>query len=123
MELKTHGLNTHKNLDKFVDELNVKIEKAVVIHVDYILDCIKLPDNKTFETLGAKIVPDNATDRGSDWLYVEFDFKSNMIPHFLFDDIRSHFTIPYRTSDSKHRIEIMPNFSDCKIYVRIQKIC
>jgi hypothetical protein len=121
MESRTLGLNTHSCIDKFINDFNFKIENDIGVHIEYILTCVDLTPDDSFESLKALMCSDNATDRGPDWTCVEFNFQSGSIPHFLFIEIREFFKTPFRTADDKYIVFVTPNFSENKIWVKFQK--
>lgn len=122
METRTLGLNTQPCIDKLIHDFNFKIENEVGVHIEYILSCIELKPDDTFASLKAEKLPDNSIVRGTDWVAIEFDFEKESIPIFLFDPIREFFKEPFKTSDNKYIVEVFPNFSENKIWVKFQRV-
>lgn len=121
MDTPIDSLKTHSSIDKFINDFNFKIETDIGIHIDYILCCIDLSSDDTFESLKAVRMPDSASNRGPDWECVEFDFHTGSIPQFLFKPIKEFFNTPFKTKDNKYIVQVSPNFSENKIWVKFQK--
>lgn len=121
MDTPIDSLKTHSCIDKFINDFNFKIESDITMHIDYILSCIDLTSDDTFESLRAAKEADRTNANAPEWTFVLFDFQTGSIPHFLFDEIRKFFKTSFKTSDNKYIVEVTPNFAECKIFVRFQK--